>query len=492
LAAALNLWNVGGTAAQHLLISEFAVTPTPGEFVEVFNATEDTLDLSNYYISDYVRTVDAEGYWRLVDRSLVPFSDEFLVHFPAGTKLPPGAAFVVSLHDDPLFFGVFEVAPDFELIVDASGNLVADGDEIPEMVDPGPEFEGRPYSIPNPTFDSYLSNGEESIIVFFWDGESDLVQDVDYVQWGDGGANVTPNKSGFAVDGPDAGNAPSTYLPDTDAQAQQFIAPAGHDPGFTMTRVDYTEGTERKLGGNGLTGHDETSENFTATWITNAAPSLGTPGAFGPPAIVSVTALAKTELLLEFSRALDPVTAQDPANYEITEIETADGDTVERALAVLAASLGAGGDTVTLTTGPQVPVSRYRLIGRNILPDTLIGAILPRAVLFRGFNPGPGIRLDVPKRPFVPGLDGLFEFHYVAPQGQDVLVRVFDLQGRELFVMTEEPAPAGGLATIRWDGRDHLRQRLPAGVYMLHLELPSSGDEITAPIVIGTREGFAP
>ena len=40
------------------------------------------------------------------------------------------------------------------------------------------------------------------------------------------------------------------------------------------------------------------------------------------------------------------------------------------------------------------------------------------------------------------------------------------------------------MRTIRWDGRDHLRQRLPAGLYYLHLEMPRTGDKTVAPLVV--------
>jgi len=110
-------------------------------------------------------------------------------------------------------------------------------------------------------------------------------------------------------------------------------------------------------------------------------------------------------------------------------------------------------------------------------------------IRFRGFNDAPDVSLTVPGRPFVPDLEGEFRILYVAPQGTGVLLRVFDMEGRELFVLAEEIAPAGGLGTVLWDGRDHLRQRLPAGVYVLHLELLSSGEEAVAPLVIAAAPG---
>jgi hypothetical protein len=92
----------------------------------------------------------------------------------------------------------------------------------------------------------------------------------------------------------------------------------------------------------------------------------------------------------------------------------------------------------------------------------------------------------VPHNPFVPHLDGQMEITYIAPQGEEVRLRVYDSVGREVFVMVHEEAPAGGVRTIRWDGRDDLRQELSPGLYLLHLEVSATGDRTVAPVVVAT------
>ncbi|MCP5116946.1 MAG: lamin tail domain-containing protein, partial [bacterium] len=37
-------------AADHILITEFAVTPSDGEFIEIYNPTASAVDLSNYFL----------------------------------------------------------------------------------------------------------------------------------------------------------------------------------------------------------------------------------------------------------------------------------------------------------------------------------------------------------------------------------------------------------------------------------------------------------
>ena len=58
LLAAVALVPSAARAADHLLITEFAVRPTDGEFIEIFNPTENIVDLSQYFLSDYVLASD--------------------------------------------------------------------------------------------------------------------------------------------------------------------------------------------------------------------------------------------------------------------------------------------------------------------------------------------------------------------------------------------------------------------------------------------------
>jgi len=479
-------------AADHLLISEFAVRPTDAEFVEIYNPTAETVVLSDYYISDYRYSGGdgTENYWRITDGALIPepgFLIDFMARFPAGATIAPGGSLVIALHDDAAFLSYWQgtgteaAAPDYELQDDGS----ADG--VPGLVDPGPEIIGQPLI----QSEAGLSNSGELVVLFRWDGLSDLVEDVDIVQWGVNGPDyvtISPNKTGVSVDGPDPDNVPSTYLPDTEPALQDLASTeAGtHDFGRTVSRVDFSEGLETPAGGNGITGHDETSENYSSTWATNTLPSFGSPGEFGPPAMVAARAVAESEVEVVFSRALDPVTADAAAAYTLLQIQTPAGAITSVPATVQAARLLADGLVVRLTTEPLTPLAFYELRAAGILAADLSVELVPGSRLFfRGFNPGPGLELAVPRRPFVPHLDGQMEIRYVAPQGRNVLLRVFDVEGRELFVLADEVAPAGGLRTIHWDGRDDLRQRLPAGVYILHLEIPGTGDETTAPLVVG-------
>lgn len=483
-------------AADHLLITEFAVRPTDGEFIEIYNPTSVSVDLSQYYLSDLVLGDGGDlepesNYYHLTDGILDPdpaFPNDFLARFPDGASLGPGETAVIALHDDGAFTdywtsGTRVVIPDYELVDDGT----VDG--VPGMVDGGLEFLGRPLI----QSAAGLSNDREVIVLFHWDGQSDLVQDVDMVQWSNAGAaffTVGPNKTGVSIDGPDADTTPTMYLPDTPKQGQQVAYPGAHGFDLTVSRVDFNEGTELGGSGNGLTGHDETSENLSQTWLGNTPHSIGSPGDYGPPSLLSVTSTAETTAEVVFSRAVEAASAEELPNYTLLQVQTPAGRIVNAPVPIRAARLQVGDLILELETDRLVPEAVYELQARNV--RTIDGSdvlVTGSRAFFRGYNPGPGIELAVPKHPFVPHLESSIAIRYVAPQGEPVLLRVYDLEGRELFVMAEENAPAGGVRTLNWDGRDDLRQRLPAGVYILHMELPSTGEATTAPLVVAAAEG---
>ena len=132
-----------------------------------------------------------------------------------------------------------------------------------------------------------LTNSGENVVLFVWDGASDLVADVDMVNIGTPSvANAIGDKTGVSVDGPDADLITSTYLPDAFTMPQQ----AG-DPGFgtSTKRILLEAGSEVTGGGNGITGDDETSESITTTWDSPpfSAPDPGVAAIFPPiPEIV--------------------------------------------------------------------------------------------------------------------------------------------------------------------------------------------------------------
>ena len=262
----------------HLLLTEVVITPTAAEFVEIHNPTDAPIDLSDVYITDAFFS-GGDEYWNIV--TLNPdisggggFSD-WHARFPDGASIAAGEYQTLAIAGSDDFFAEYLVDPTYELFEDGDA-----ADAIPDMRDALPgTIVGDGSNTPG------LSNSGESVVLYHWDGVSDLVQDLDYVVWGDG--DDRHDKTGISLDGPDADSDASTYLPETPAMAQEVVP--DHSSGVSSQRRDLTEGTETKTGGNGVTGDDETSENLTVTWgeaepTPNAATTLPPPDTGGEPA----------------------------------------------------------------------------------------------------------------------------------------------------------------------------------------------------------------
>ncbi|MBK8130068.1 MAG: hypothetical protein IPK53_14560 [bacterium] len=95
--------------------------------------------------------------------------------------------------------------------------------------------------------------------------------------------------------------------------------------------------------------------------------------------------------------------------------------------------------------------------------------------------------LDVPNRAFAPDIGQTFPITYDAPPAGAVRLRLFNLRGQLVHTLVDKRA--GGPQTIEWDGRDDLRELLPLGTYILHLESIVKGEteSVTKPVVVGTR-----
>jgi hypothetical protein len=228
-------------AQNHLLISEIQVDPTDQEFIEIFNPNPYSLALDNYYLSDY------NTYYQIVEGTFTSVESDFLVRFPAGTTIDSAGVLVVATSGQN-----FSGTADFEIV---------DNSAVPNM---DPLYVGPTASLSN----------REMAILFYWDGQSDLVQDVDYAMWGDFPSSFV-DKSGVSIDGPDAGSDPSTYLNDTPVNSQRPFNPAPFT-GSSMERISVTEDGEIFVNGNGITGHNETSEPIDQNFASQSTPTPGT------------------------------------------------------------------------------------------------------------------------------------------------------------------------------------------------------------------------
>jgi hypothetical protein len=229
----------------HLLLTEVSLAPNEGELIEIKNPTAGTIDLTNYYVTD------APTYFRLPAGTHTVDTTDFLARFPAGASIPAGGVVTIAVGSAAAFQTNYGVAPTFAI---TGGTMI---------VQP-----------PAATYN--LTNGGEPVVLFRWDGASDLVTDVDIVVAGTPSAgNALVAKSAMALDGPDLDVTPTAYATDAMTIPNKSAPAAGNSTKRLMPETAY----EVQLGtGNGVGGDDETSENTAVTW-DGSGYTASTPGA---------------------------------------------------------------------------------------------------------------------------------------------------------------------------------------------------------------------
>ncbi len=237
-------------AQDHLLITEVLAPPDADAgkaFVEIYNPTRQSVDLSDYYLANY------NSYYELVNAVYSQNTIHFLSRFPS-MQIAAGQALAVALRGSEFRAG-FGQAADLEINSSDAGTT----DMIAVQVGSNPSLE----------------NAHGMVVLFKWDGQSDLVQDVDYLPWGVViFKSYWMDKTGVSIDGPDANSDNSSYLADVAVNQQK--ATTTPSDGQSLQRDGLAETAEIQTGGNGITGHNEASEDWTQSFISGAP----TPGVY--------------------------------------------------------------------------------------------------------------------------------------------------------------------------------------------------------------------
>ena len=213
--------------ADHLIFNKVAISATQVEMIEIYNPLDSSLDLSNYYLSD------SDKYYQWVHGESIGNFD-FLIKFPTDLTIHPQESIVITTASSSSFSDYYGYEADISLI--------------------DTNFEIFEFGIsPN------LSPTEEMLILFYWDGDSSIIQDVDYFLWGDNNSGVYKNT--------DEGY---TYN-DTPLEDQVFLETYSFSDSYQYdslyVRVNTDEYNEIQFDGNGITGHDETSEILDSSWM---------------------------------------------------------------------------------------------------------------------------------------------------------------------------------------------------------------------------------
>ena len=244
-----------------ILVSEIVVTPTEGEFVEIYNPGTEAVDLTNYYLTDATFASGNVYYYQIVEGGGGGGgSADFNARFPSGATIPAGEYQTIAMNGTA-FFTTYGILPTYELFETDPA--------VPDML------EAVPGSINN---QGGLTNSDEVVILYYWNGSNDLVLDVDYLLYNSGSPvanNEAVDKTGVTIDGPDLNTLLSAYLPDTPIANQSSAL--NHGFGYSLHRIDFTEGIQSPTGGNGVNGADETSEDLNNTFTAFSLPTPNAP-----------------------------------------------------------------------------------------------------------------------------------------------------------------------------------------------------------------------
>lgn len=230
-------------AQNHLLITEVMIpssTETEKTFIEIYNPTAASIDLDSVCLANY------NAYYQMVNSEYSTSSSHFMASFPSA-EIAAEQTISIAL-DGAGFFAVYGKRADYE--------IKGSDDDTPDMnilsYGANPQFE--------------FTRG--MAILFSWDGQSDLVRDIDYIPWGISAfSSYWMDKSGVQIDGPDEGTEVSAYADDkTKSQQQAWTAPGS---GMSLQRSGITEIGETLSGGNGLYGHNEATENWKESFVSD-------------------------------------------------------------------------------------------------------------------------------------------------------------------------------------------------------------------------------
>ncbi|HCL00175.1 MAG TPA: hypothetical protein DHW42_08760 [Candidatus Marinimicrobia bacterium] len=298
----------------HLVISEIVLQPKEREFVKIYNLTDAALDLSNYYLTDGTDTVNGKFYYNLPIGSDFHSGSgtDFMVRFPDAYSIPAKSSILISIMTKSAYETNYGETPDLSI-----------KEDFRHAVDTMSTIGTAPY---------YLDDYKETLVLFYWDGSSPTVQDVDYILWG---------STDYAIDK----SAVAGYAADTPVDQQKFIPWFEifqvHDNGQKLKRIS-DEGTESQSGGNGITGHDETSENLDQTWtvvsVGNTKP------------IISSVALTPAIPTIEDEIRVSAVVSDDGSLAEVSLVYKFNGTPAT------AAMVNETGDSYSVTLEPFAEV----------------------------------------------------------------------------------------------------------------------------------------
>ena len=460
--------------ADHLIFNRICITPDESEMIEIYNPLNESVDLSNYYLSD------SDKYYQWINGESIGNFD-FLIKFPSGSSIDSQGTYVITTQSNADFSDAYDFMPDLSLV-----------DSDLEIFDSGI----------NPN----LSGSEEMLILFYWDGISSIVQDVDYFLWGD-------YDKGFSKT-----TAEGYPYNDTLLEDQIFIRAHGLSDFYDSlyVRLDINEYDEIQSDGNGITGHDETSENFITSWaiegiertisfqdiINGEYDCAGNSQDGCPLGSLDCPIVNPSGMIVDYFDI-----TQFGGPHAIT-IEDSDGYRLELTIWPDNWDIANDPDYSNLL---EPPYNRYLVQGlgnvfeyngeKQILVCSVDDFTILQSFDMEGEFDGSQTFNDaiISPAPYVliPSASEVLDYNYSFPSNSRVIIRVFDLSGRFITTLVDKYYESSG--TVRreesssaWDGTNQMGQIQPPGTYLMHMEASNFQTGKTsidiAPVVIGVKK----
>lgn len=483
--------------ANHLVLSKVCISPNKAQMIEIYNPTSSDINLNptglaSYYLTDGAQPTQSKYYYNLPlgDNYWSENNSDFFIQFPENTIISSQEYITISMHDNLIYNDYYGIDPDLSLYDIAGEDSYYNFEAISVL------------------------GSDESLMLFYWDGESEsLVKDVDYLLWG---------SNTYGIDKTNI----SDYLPDTNLEDQVYLETSSDY--YVYNRKNIQESDE-DVNGNGITGHDETSENFLSSWEIALSPGI----VFG----------CTVEGATNYNQNAN---ADDgscfTSTHTIEEIVTSDPNSIGNGYQATIAGLVKSFDDIRPSGGPQVIVledeNGYRIDAViwdwDVLSSSIgymfdtydpsiysVGALGTVGVyngsfqfeissenniyLYQTYHPEGNlvenqtiIKAEITTAPYViiPTLGERLDFSYSFPSNSRVIVRIIDLNGIFITSIVDKYYETGGTVeryedSSDWDGRDHLGQIVSPGTYLIQVEASDfqTGKTTTdvAPIVVGVN-----
>ena len=511
--------------ANHLILNRITIKPTEAEMISIYNPTSESINLSNYYLSDAEKPSTDKYYYNLPTGSNY-FSDsvsDFFIRFP-DININPNDTLYIGLHDSETFLSYYNFSPDLSLWTDMLGYTE----------------DSYPF---NSSFNT-LHDNYESLILFYWDGNSSNIEDVDYFLWG----NTT-----YAINKTNVSN----YLDDTPIIDQENNIIESHDDNYTYIRSSIEEVDETEPG-NGRTNHDETSENFSQSWDIVISPELTSGCTESSACNYNLSAIiddGSCEYTCYGCTDSDAVNYVEEATIDngtcdlfgnsIEDIIIAnEGNECDDDLSVQYSIIGlvVGYDDKRLSGGPQIislqddtgyqidivvwdwdvlsssigfmfdpyDPSEYVIYASGTLGTYNCSwqfeiAAATNILLYDVYHPQGNfeannsiMNAEIITAPYVivPSIGERLDFEFSFPSNSRVIIRILDLNGRFITSIVDQYYSAAGTVTrtvdkADWDGKNHLSQIVSPGTYLMHMEvtnyLTGKSSFDIAPVVVGVN-----